>query len=426
MPKRRREQMGTTGFFEDIKWVVVGDVLTLEPLNGKEGWYCGGYSLDRGVKGSIRYVKTKGLLHFAGTTLKELFADFSNLRTADLSAFETSQATSMYGMFNGCRFLTDIDLSGFDTRKITDMRFMFKSCSSLKTLDLSNFITSEVNNMDYMFYGCYSLATLDISSFNTSKVGNMYSMFEGCRILSGLNLSSFNTSLVEDMTKMFHDCNCLEKLDLSNFDTSNVTEMKEMFSNCIELKELNISNFQIDEKANYVNLFDNCYKLAELDLTNFEHLKNDFYNRSGLSLTPRHYIVSEKIEKAAKKIAPIAPFLLAKLFGFYDLKTIAKILNALEIMNRFNFSKLKRLLKGGKCFENCFALYKAVELSQSGDYSETQTICRIFEIFKAHKVSGEKLETMTVSEIVNGLKSHGIDSDINAYLNGVPLEDILA
>lgn len=181
--------MGATGFFEDIKWVVVGDVLTLEPLNGKEGWYCGGYSLDRGVKGSIRHVKTKGLLHFAGTTLKELFADFSNLRTADLSAFETSQATSMYGMFNRCRFLTDIDLSGFDTRKIIDMRFMFSGCSSLTSLDLSHFDMSKVTDMGYMFHGCGELVNLDLTGLKDFEGKDTSCILDNCDSLSNLSLS---------------------------------------------------------------------------------------------------------------------------------------------------------------------------------------------------------------------------------------------
>jgi len=34
------------------------------------------------------------------------------------------------------------------------MDYMFYGCSNLKTLDLSNFDTSSVKNMDSMFYDC--------------------------------------------------------------------------------------------------------------------------------------------------------------------------------------------------------------------------------------------------------------------------------
>jgi surface protein len=60
------------------------------------------------------------------------------------------------------------------------MKYMFLGCSSLTSLDLSNFNTSSVTDMYGMFYNCYNLTSLDLSNFDTSKVTDMKSVFHGC------------------------------------------------------------------------------------------------------------------------------------------------------------------------------------------------------------------------------------------------------
>ena len=76
-------------------------------------------------------------------------------------------------MFENCSSLTNLDLSSFDTSNVTDMYGMFDGCSSLTNLDLSGFNTSNVTDMSHMFIGCSSLTNLDLSSFNTSNVTDM-------------------------------------------------------------------------------------------------------------------------------------------------------------------------------------------------------------------------------------------------------------
>jgi len=49
------------------------------------------------------------------------------------------------------------------------MSYMFNDCRNLKTLDLSNFDTSKVTTMSYMFSFC-KFNPLNISNFDTSNV----------------------------------------------------------------------------------------------------------------------------------------------------------------------------------------------------------------------------------------------------------------
>ncbi len=164
-----------------------------------------------------------------------LFRSFNYAESIDLKNFDTSNVTSMYGMFVGCYRLTSLDLSNFDTSKVTNMDDMFRGCSELTTLDVSNFDTSKVSNMYNMFNDCANLTTLDLGNFDTSNVTNMNSMFMHCCNLKTLDVSNFDTSKVTNMSYMFKCCHNIKTLDLRNFDTSNVTSYVSMFEECSSL-----------------------------------------------------------------------------------------------------------------------------------------------------------------------------------------------
>lgn len=110
-----------------------------------------------------------------------LFFKCTNLSTIDFSRnFDTSDTVNMFGMFLGCRSLSEIDFSGIDTSEVRDMRFLFQDCASLRTLDLSGFHTANTLKMSSMFAGCINLTELDFSSFDLSNVQEKQYMFTGC------------------------------------------------------------------------------------------------------------------------------------------------------------------------------------------------------------------------------------------------------
>ena len=95
------------------------------------------------------------------------------------------------GIFEGKEVFLSISVLACDTIKVKSMYHMFSFCYNLKTLDLSKFNTSSVTNMGYMFDCCYELQTLDLSSFDTSNVQKMFGMFRDCFALQTLDLSNF-------------------------------------------------------------------------------------------------------------------------------------------------------------------------------------------------------------------------------------------
>ena len=194
----------------------------------------------------------------------------------DLSNFDTSQVTNMYGMFSGMYSLTTLDLSNFNTSRVIYMSYMFSEMYNLTTLDLSSFNTSNVTDMDYMFFCMRKITTLDLSSFNTSKVTNMHDMFNEMNNLTSLNLSNFDTSKVKRMDRMFCYVSSLTTLNLSSFNTSNVEIMGSMFYGMKNLTTLDLSNFdtsKVTDMSYMFYLYDDDISKDKLETI---YVNNDF------------------------------------------------------------------------------------------------------------------------------------------------------
>ena len=130
------------------------------------------------------------------------------IKTAEIHLTDTANASYM---FYDCENLKSLDITDFDTSKVTNMGSMFNSCSSLENLDLSCFNTGNVKNMEAMFLSCSNLKSLDLTSFNTDKVAEMYNIFRGCNNLMSLDISSFKIN-TNQINGMFEDCFSLSKI----------------------------------------------------------------------------------------------------------------------------------------------------------------------------------------------------------------------
>ena len=140
-----------------------------------------------------------------------MFANCTNLTSVDLSGFDTSAVTSMYGMFDGCSSLTSINLAGLDTSAVTVMYKMFYGCTSLTSVDFAGIDTSNVTAMNYMFHDCTSLTVLDFSDIDTSSVTETNLMFFNCPSLETIYASpSFKIAEGAYTARMFEGCTSLK------------------------------------------------------------------------------------------------------------------------------------------------------------------------------------------------------------------------
>ena len=269
----------------------------------------------------------------------ELFYEMSNLKSVDLSGFDTSKVTDMYSMFYNCNALTSLDLSRFDTPNVTTMYYMFSGCSSLTSLNLESFNTSKVTHMSYMFYNCGALTSLNLKSFDTSKVINMSYMFSSCSKLTSIDVSGFNTANVKYMSYMFGSCSKLTSIDVSGFNTANVTDMSGMFRSCDALTSLNISSFDTSKVTNMSYMFGFCSKLTSLNVSGFNtanvtNMSNMFWSCSALtSLNLSNFDTSKVTDMG---------------YMFHD----CSALTSLDVRG-FDTSKVTKM---GYMFQNCSAL----------------------------------------------------------------------
>lgn len=109
--------------------------------------------------------------------------------------------------------LTHIDASHFDTSNVTSMLGMFATCPKLKSINVSNFNLPNANDMSIMFAGANLLESLDLSTWkNVNRVTSISRMFENLRNITTLDLSSFNTSRTSGMRAVFHQCTALTNI----------------------------------------------------------------------------------------------------------------------------------------------------------------------------------------------------------------------
>lgn len=181
---------------------------------------------------------------------------------------DTSNKTSMVGMFKDCIFL--LNVPDIDTSNATIMDSMFANCNNIT--NIPKFNTSKVKSMIGMFE--YSGITT-IPLIDTSNVTNMRHMFDHCGNLT--NIPELNTSKVESMVNMFYYCRNLS--DFPNLDTSNVKSMEAMFSNCSSLTTIPLIN--TSNVTNMSLMFNNCSNLTSLPALNTSNVTNMSYMLGG-------------------------------------------------------------------------------------------------------------------------------------------------
>ena len=250
-------------------------------------WFFSGFTHLTDVQG-LDYFDTSNVTSmfgmFSGTenlTQLTLPFDTSSLRDTrsmfagtgaevlDLSAWTTPVLDTVEQMFIGAENLVELDISNWNTSRTRNMSGLFWGVSSLEELDLSHFDTRNAMTMSAMFAGMASLTDLDISNFNTTNVFDISHMFDGVRSLTHLDLSHFNTISVSRMWRTFADMRSLVELDVSNFNTARVTEMRHVFNGASSLETLDLSSFNTANVNHMSGMFANTSSLRTLDLSNF-------------------------------------------------------------------------------------------------------------------------------------------------------------
>ena len=224
----------------------------------------------------IEYLNTS-----AATSMSYMFQGCGKLETLDVTHFNTSNCTKMTSMFSGCKILEVLDVTGFETGKVTSMANMFINCSKLKTVDMRYFDTQKVTDMSQMFKGCSNLLSVNISSSNSfAKVTTMESMFEDCNSLQKMPSELFFSRRNEkpiSFKKMFKNCKQMTDYSYSiyegHLDFSKATSTEEMFYNCNNFAvDMSVDVCSTDENkagtlTSMKSMFERCWKIKNVTIT---------------------------------------------------------------------------------------------------------------------------------------------------------------
>lgn len=226
------------------------------------------YTLDEGTK-------TITLLQYGPRLEGDI--EIKSYAIIEGKKYNTKFQDSILNMFTGSMGLTSVKITDkIDTTNITSLSGLFAGDSELTSIDLSGLNTSNVTDMSRMFNACYKLKKVNLSGLNTSKVNNMSDMFNTCKVLTNVDLSKINTSNVTNMSRLFNNCFELENIDLSEFNTSSVTNMSYMFNDCSMLKYIYASdNFIINNSALSEDMFQRCSSLKGGNGTEYDSSKTD-------------------------------------------------------------------------------------------------------------------------------------------------------
>ena len=337
----------------------------------------------------------------ANENSSNLFYNFRNVKSIDLTYFDTSNVTNMNYMFSACRNLINLTFGeNFNTSNVTNMSYMFSYCNNLTSEEMQPIINSlnvsNVTDMSGMFSECRSLTSLALNSFNTSVVINMAAMFDCCTGLRSITFGeNFNTSNVTDMSYMFRDCTSLISLDLSDFDTSEVINMASMFScdhvyshnNPMTLISITFGeNFDTSKVTDMSYMFYGCQSLQTLDLTSFNtvnvvSMREMFsaYNYDGMSL--ENIIFGENFDTS-------------KVTDMYGMFRLCYNLTSLDLSS-FNTSAVTNM---ADMFYNCTEL-RSITFGENFNTSNVTDMSSMFS--ECRSLTSLALNSFNTSVVIN-------------------------
>ena len=258
---------------EEIK--TLNDENTKIYLDDKPINFCKFFKPTKEVEYTIKIIFKNKILE----DCSYLFRNCLNIKSIDLSSFDSSKVNNMYYMFGKCFSLEEINLNNFNTEKVTNMSYCFNKCKLLKKIVFPpSFNTKNVQNMEFMFHECDIIKEFNFpNNFIVDNVLKMRAMFGKCKNLEKLDLRNFNTSNVKDMSYMFDECFKLKGIliNQNTFITKNVTNMGHMFNKCYNLEDINLSNFETQNANLLCFMFCECGNLTNLNLSNFKNNNNN-------------------------------------------------------------------------------------------------------------------------------------------------------
>ena len=144
-------------------------------------------NLDTSFSSNLSYLFE---YNYALTTLNIFNLNFENAKYLTRAFAHAESLTEIIGIEN------------IRTNNVISTEYMFLDCLELKSLNLSKWNTSNLQNPRGMFYDCHKLLYLDVSTWDVTNVTTLEKMFWECKKILQLDLSKWKTT--DKLTNLTH------------------------------------------------------------------------------------------------------------------------------------------------------------------------------------------------------------------------------
>ena len=146
-----------------------------------EGFDDPAWFLDGSYKSVTQVVFDPSFADARPTSTCSWFWGMTNLRSiTGLEYLNTSDVTTMWGMFTSCSSLTTIDASSFNTANVTNALSMFDGCSNLTTIyGGDGWNTNSMSVSSYMFKNCVKLVGGKGTTYDANHTDKYYARIDG-------------------------------------------------------------------------------------------------------------------------------------------------------------------------------------------------------------------------------------------------------
>ena len=215
------------------------------------------------------------------TTILRWFQKCKALVTVDVSDLDVSNVTDMAAVFSQASALTEI--VGLDTwakkvHRVTTMRAMFQLATNLKTLDLSGWETYALEEMQslcagHSSYSDMALESIDVTGWDVSKVISMQGAFQRCSMLKTITgIEGWEALSCYDYRSMFYKCAALTELNAPKLVA--LAEMPEDLPK--NENEPDTDEYYIELLPSVAHMFEDCTSLVSVysGEWNMRHIKS--------------------------------------------------------------------------------------------------------------------------------------------------------
>lgn len=251
--------------------IISGNKVT---VNGGGSSGSGKYIVPNGTKfGCSKFIDFDNLDFSQVTDASDMFKYYYGTEL-DLSTFNSSQLTSINGMFANSKGVTHYAIEDWNVSSVEDIGSLFQNCTQITDLDLSKWRPYNLTSFKDIIRGCTNLKTLNLSGWKFPKITE----------LTYLNYSYFSTTSIKT----------LESIDVSGWETSQVTKVYNLFNFVYfnGLKTVNISGWNLSNAEDIDYLFG---PLSNNDKCNFENIIMD-----GVTLPKRDMTINGLVIAATK------------------------------------------------------------------------------------------------------------------------------